>query len=128
MTSRTSDFAAAMGTAAAAALVSVGFAGTDARADALDEICQDVDRTPQTRCAMERPRGDEWVLETSYQVGTGRKGALESVEARFCDAARRAGVSGQVSRVSEIPGAHGEGAVMRWRCEPPAVSSPPRRR
>jgi hypothetical protein len=128
MTSRSSSIAAAVGTAAMAVLASVAVAATDARADTLDEVCQDVDRTPQTRCTMERSDDGEWVLETSYEIGTGRKGALESVEARFCDAARRAGVSGRVFRESEIPGAHGEGAVMQWDCDPPAVSSPPRRR
>lgn len=128
MAIRTSNVSAIVGLATMIVLAFVVVAPTDAAADTLDEVCQSVDRTPQTSCTMERPRDDEWVLNTGYQVGTGRKGAVESVETRFCEAARRAGVSGRVLRASEIPGAHGEGAVMQWSCDPPAVSSAPRRR
>jgi hypothetical protein len=100
---------------------------SDARADSLEQVCQDLDRTPQTSCSMELSRDDEWVLNTGYHIGTGRKSALEPVETRFCDAARRAGVSGRVQRASELPGTLGEGAVMEWQCDPPAVSSAPKR-
>lgn len=100
---------------------------SDVRADTLEQVCLDLDRTPQTSCSMELSRDDEWVLNTGYQIGTGRKAALESVETRFCEAARLAGVSGRVQRASELPGTLGEGAVMEWRCDPPAVSSAPKR-
>lgn len=98
---------------------------TQARADGLAKECRKVDRTREAECEMKRPRGREWVLETSVQVGTGRKSAVEAVEERFCQAARQAGVRARVLRRSELPGAMGSGARMEWRCEPPAVSAAP---
>ena len=124
MNERSSESIKMTGLAAFALLV---FATPIAQAETLEQVCLDLDRTPQTSCAIELSRDDEWVLNTGYQIGTGRKSALEPIETRFCDAARRAGVTGRVQRASELPGTQGKGAVMEWRCDPPAVSSAPRR-
>ncbi len=125
MASRTSGIASV---ARFATLALIILATTDSRAETLEQVCQDLDRAPRTSCAMDASRTDEWVLRTGYQIGSGSKNSLEPVEARFCDAARGAGVTGRVRRSSELPGSQGEGAVMAWICEPPAVSSAPKRR
>ena len=114
--------------AGATAVVAVAWAPGVARANTLDQACQELDRNRDTHCTLERPAADRWLLRTGYPVGTGRKATLEIVEARFCDAARQAGVSGRVLRSSELPGVLGKGAVVEWDCGPPAVSSAPRSR
>ena len=101
------------------------FAGS-AAADTLEARCKEVDRTRQADCEMQRQPGSEWVLDTSVQVGTGRKAAVEALEEQFCLAARQAGVSARVLHRSELPGAFGQGARMEWRCGLPAVSAAPR--
>jgi len=50
--------------AAAAWPLVVSMSGA-AQADTLDEACQALDRSRETRCALERPRADEWVLRTA---------------------------------------------------------------
>lgn len=113
--------------AASVAIALVALVAGPGRADTLEDDCHALDRTAQTSCRVERPRKDEWVLNTGYQVGTGRKAVVEIFEARFCDAALRAGVAGRVLRTGEIPNVLGKGAVMEFHCGMPAVSSAPRR-
>jgi len=114
--------------AAPVLIACLGAAPGVGRADTLEQACLALDEGVGTSCLIERPDDHEWVLHTAYPIGTGRKSSVELVEARFCQAARSAGVAGRVQRAGELPGAFGKGALMEWDCGPPAVSAAPRRR